>query len=53
MVIGIDHGYYAIKTKQVCFPLQGLSAMNMSLIRCRVFFSIGESIMSAGLGGRP
>ena len=20
MVIGIDHGYYAIKTKQVCFP---------------------------------
>ena len=20
MIIGIDHGYYAIKTKQVCFP---------------------------------
>ena len=20
MVIGIDHGYYAIKTRQVCFP---------------------------------
>ena len=20
MIIGIDHGYYAMKTKQVCFP---------------------------------
>ena len=21
MIIGIDHGYYAMKTKQVCFPI--------------------------------
>ena len=51
MIIGIDHGYYAIKTKQVCFPT-GSSGMSMNPIPCRISSSTGENIMCVGLGDR-
>ena len=51
MIVGIDHGYYAIKTKHVSFP-SGIIKYDYERIRCRMFCSIGESIMSAVQGDR-
>lgn len=51
MIIGIDHGYYAIKTKQVCFPT-GLMRYTMNLIPCRMFFNTEVLIMCVERGGR-
>lgn len=52
MIIGIDHGYYAIKTKQVCFPTGIPSGMNTNPIPCRMSCNTGVSIMCVGLGDR-
>ena len=51
MVIGIDHGYYAIKTKQVCFPT-GIIRYEYEPYTCRMFSSTRENIMCVGLGDR-
>ena len=51
MIIGIDHGYYAIKTKQVCFPT-GIIRYEYEPIPCRMSSSTGENIMCVGLGDR-
>ena len=52
MIIGIDHGYYAIKTKAGVFPRQGSSGMNTNPIPCRMSCNTGVSIMCVGLGDR-
>ena len=52
MIIGIDHGYYAMKTKQVCFPT-GLMRYTYEPIPCRMFSNTEAFIMCVELGGRP
>ena len=58
MVIGIDHGYYAIKTKQVCFPTGIIRyeyepyTMQNVLQYQGEYYSTRENIMCVGLGDR-
>ena len=51
MIIGIDHGYYAIKTKQVCFPT-GIIRYEYEPYTMQNVPSTGENIMCVGLGDR-
>ncbi len=49
MIIGIDHGYYAMKTKQVCFPT-GDHPVSMNPIPCRMSSSTGRILCVCGTG---
>lgn len=51
MIIGIDHGYYAIKTKQVCFPT-GLMRYTYEPYTMQNVLQYGAHIMCVGRGGR-
>ena len=51
MVIGIDHGYYAIKTKQVCFPT-GIIRYEYEPYTMQNVLQYRENIMCVGLGDR-
>lgn len=50
MIIGIDHGYYAIKTKAGVFPNRGCAVHLWNLIPCRMFFNMEALIMCVGRG---
>lgn len=51
MIIGIDHGYYAIKTKQVCFPT-GIIRYEYEPYTMQNVLQYRVSIMCVGLGDR-
>ena len=53
MIIGIDHGYYAMKTKQVCFPT-GLMRYTYEPLYHAEYSPIRRTfIMCVELDGRP
>ena len=50
MIIGIDHGYYAIKTPHVCFPTGTHPDTNTSPIPCRMSCSTMGEYYVCGTG---
>lgn len=63
MIIGIDHGYYAMKTKQVCFPtglmrytyepytMQNVLQYGGAYYVCVLWSSIFVTLMANKIGG--